>query len=135
MWPNEGATSNPNGDSEAKKSDQGCKENKTNLVRKDSKKNFFNSLLTEGLRCGPTRELRLNPTRILKQRNLIKDAKKTKKSGAKKLEKNFFDSLLTTAASDFKKINNEVLGNHNKMNTFLFLRRFFKNPIVITKNK
>ena len=37
MWPSEGAASNPNGDSEAKKSDQGCKENKTNLVREIEK--------------------------------------------------------------------------------------------------
>ena len=84
MWPNEGATSKPNEDSEAKKSDQGCRYNKADLVRKSEKKNkwrFFNSLLTEGIGCGPTRELRLNPTRILKQRNLIKDAKKTKKIG------------------------------------------------------
>ena len=43
--------------------------------------------------------------------------------------------MLTTAASDFKKINNEVLGNHNKMNMFFFLRRFLKNPIVITNKK
>ena len=90
MWPNEGAPSNPNGDSEAKKSDQGCKENKTNLVRK---KNFLNSLLAEGIRRGPTRELRLKPTRILKQRNLIKDAKKTKKIGCEKIEKKLLQFL------------------------------------------
>ena len=80
----------------------------------------FSKSIAEGIRCGPTRELRLNPTRILKQRNLIKDAKKTKKNGCEKTGKNFFNSLLTTAASDFKKINNEVLGNHNKMNMFSF---------------
>ena len=66
MWPNEGAASKPNEDSQAEKSDQGCKENKKDRVRKNCKKNFFNS-------------------------------------------------LLTTAASDFKKNNNEVLGNHYKM--------------------
>ena len=85
MWPNEGAASKPNEDSQAEKSYQGCKENK--------------------------------------------------KSGSEKTKKNFFNSLLTTAASDFKKINNEVLGNHNKMNMFFFLRRFLKNPIVITNKK
>ena len=50
--------------------------------------------------------------------------KENKKIGCEKMKKIFFDSLLTTAASDFKKINSEVLGNHNKMNTFFFLRRF-----------
>ena len=59
--------------------------------------------------------------------------KENKKNGCEKIGKNFFDSLLTTAALDFKKINNEVLGNHNKMNSFFFLRRFLKNPIAITK--
>ena len=38
----------------------------------------FSKSIAEGIRCGPTRELRLTPTAILKQRNLIKDAKKTK---------------------------------------------------------
>ena len=93
MWSNDGATSNPNGDSEARKSDQECKEK-----RKDWKKNFFNSLLTEGIRCGPTRELRLNPTRILKQRNLIRDADITRQIFCEKVKKTnwrFFNSLLT----------------------------------------
>ena len=94
---------------------------------------FFNSLLTDGIRCGPTRELRLNPTRILKQGNLIKDAKKTKKNGCEKMQKNFINSLLTTAASDFKKNNNEVIGNQNKIKSFFFLLSFLKNPIVINK--
>ena len=56
-----------------------------------------------------------------------------KKKGAKILQKNFLNSLLTTAASDFKKNNKAVLGNHNKMKTFLFLLSFLKNPIVINK--
>ena len=86
MWPNEGAASKPNEDSQAEKSYQGCKENKKDRVRKNWKKNFFNS-------------------------------------------------LLTTAASDFKKINNEVLEKRNKMNSFFFLRRFLKIPIAITKKK
>ena len=38
----------------------------------------FSKSIAEGIRCGPTRELRLTPTAILKQRNLIKDAVKTK---------------------------------------------------------
>ena len=59
--------------------------------------------------------------------------RKQKNGCEKKIEKIFFNSLLTTAASDFKKINNEVLGNHNEMNSFFFLRRFLKNPIAITK--
>ena len=80
MWPNEGATSKPNEDSEAKKSDQGCRYNKADPVRKSGKKrHFFNSLLTDGIGCGPTRELRLKPTRILKQGNLIKIQRKQKK--------------------------------------------------------
>ena len=84
--PTKGATFEPNEDSQAKKSDQGCKETKKNGCETIAN-NFFNSLLTECIRCGPTRELRINPTRILKQRNLIKDAKKTKKTGAKKCKK------------------------------------------------
>ena len=93
---------------------------------------FFNSLPTDGIRCGPTRELRRNPTRILKQGNLIKDAKKTKKR-VRKNAKNFSNSLLTTAASDFKKNNNEVIGNHNRITRFFLLLSFLKNPIVIKK--
>ena len=38
----------------------------------------FSKSIAEGIRCGPARELRLTPTAILKQRNLIKDAEKTK---------------------------------------------------------
>ena len=38
----------------------------------------FSKSIAEGIRCVPARELRLTPTAILKQRNLIKDAKKTK---------------------------------------------------------
>ena len=38
----------------------------------------FSKSIAEGIGCGPTRELRLTPTAILKQSNLIKDAKKTK---------------------------------------------------------
>ncbi len=56
-----------------------------------------------------------------------------KKSRAKILKKNFLNSLLTTAASDFMKNNKEVLGNHNKMKTFFFLLSFLKNPIMINK--
>ena len=94
MWPNEGATSKPNEDSEAKKSDQGCRYNKADLVRKSEKTNwhFFNSLLTEGIGCGPTRELRLKPTRILKQGNLIKDTQKTKKK-CEQIAKKLLDFL------------------------------------------
>ena len=79
------------------------------------------------------RELRPNPARILKQRNLIKEAKK--KSGAKTLKKNFLNSLLTTASSDFKKNNKDVLGNHNKMKTFFFLLSFLKKALMINKKK
>ena len=68
MWPNEGATSKPKEDSQARKSYQGCKENKKKRVRKNAK--------------------------------------------------NFSNSLLTTAASDFKKNNNEVIGNHNRIMSF-----------------
>ena len=92
----------------------------------------FSKSIAEGIRCGPTKELRLNPTGILKQRNLIRDAKKTKKSETK-LQKNFLTSLLTTAASDFKKNNNEVLGNHYKMNKKILLPLFLKNPLTINK--
>ena len=74
-------------------------------------------------------------TRILKQGNLIKDAKKTKKTGATKMQKNFSNSLLTTAASDFKKNNNEVIGNHNRITGFFLLLSFLKNPIVIKKKR
>ena len=38
MWPNEGAASKPNEDSQAEKSYQGCKENKKDRVRKNAKK-------------------------------------------------------------------------------------------------
>ena len=92
----------------------------------------FSKSIADGIRCGPTRELRLIPTAILKQRNLIKDAKKTKKSETK-LQKNFLTSLLTTAASDFKKNNNEVLGNHYKMNKKILLPLFLKNHLTINK--
>ena len=44
-----------------------------------------------------------------------------KKSGAETLKKNFLNSMLTTAASDFKKNNKEVVGDHNKMKSFFFL--------------
>ena len=71
MWPNEGATSKPNDDSQARKSYQGCKENTKNWCEQ--------------------------------------------------IAKNFLNSLLTTAASDFKKNNKGVLGNHNMMKTFFFL--------------
>lgn len=57
-----------------------------------------------------------------------------KKSGAKTL-KNFWNSLLTTAASDFKKNNTEVIGNHNKIKSFFFLPSFLKNPLMINKKK
>ena len=43
--------------------------------------------------------------------------------------------MLTTAASDFKKNNKEVLGNHNKMKTFSFLLSFLKNLIAIKKKQ
>ena len=52
----------------------------------------FSKSIAEGIRCGPARELRLTPTAILKQRNLIKDAKKTKQIWCEK--KNFLNSLL-----------------------------------------
>ena len=44
-----------------------------------------------------------------------------KKIWCENIEKNFLNSLLTTAASDFKKNNKEVLGNHNMMKTFFLL--------------
>ena len=47
----------------------------------------FSKSIAEGIGCGPTRELRLTPTAILKQRNLIKDAKKTKQICYEKIEK------------------------------------------------
>ena len=47
----------------------------------------FSKSIAEGIRCGPAKELRLIPTAILKQRNLIKDAKKTKQIWCKKIEK------------------------------------------------
>ena len=43
--------------------------------------------------------------------------------------------MLTTAASDFKKNNKEVVGDHNKMKSFFFLLSFLKNPLVINKKK
>ena len=54
----------------------------------------FSKSIAEGIRCGPTRELRLTPTAILKQRNLIKDAKKTKQIWCKKIEKKALLQLL-----------------------------------------
>ena len=47
----------------------------------------FSKSSAEDIRCDPRRELRRNPTMILKQRNLIKDAKKTKKNGCEKMQK------------------------------------------------
>ena len=46
MWPNEGAASKPNEDSQAEKSYQGCKENKKDRVRKNWKK-------TSSIPCSP----------------------------------------------------------------------------------
>ena len=43
--------------------------------------------------------------------------------------------MLTTAASDFKKNNKEVVGDHNKMKSFFFLLSFLKNPLLINKKK
>ena len=43
--------------------------------------------------------------------------------------------MLTTAASDFKKNNKEVVGDHNKMKSFFFLLSFLKNPLMINKKK
>ena len=65
-------------------------------------------------------------------------AKKSHQGCRKKIccentEKNFLNSLLTTAASDFKKNNNEVLGNHYKMNKKILLPLFLKNPLTINK--
>ena len=39
----------------------------------------FSKSIAEGIRCGPTTELRLTPTATLKQGNLIKNAKKSEK--------------------------------------------------------
>ena len=47
----------------------------------------FSKSIAEGIRCGPRRELRRNPRRILKQRNLSKDAKKTKQIWCWKLKR------------------------------------------------
>ena len=47
----------------------------------------FSKSIAEGIRCGPARELRLTPTAILKQRNLIKDVKKTKQIWYEKIGK------------------------------------------------
>ena len=64
------------------------------LCEKVKKKHwrFLNSLLTEGIGCGPTRELRLKPTRILKQGNLIKETQKTKKK-CEQIAKKLLDFL------------------------------------------
>ena len=51
------------------------------------------------------------------------------------IEKNFLNSMLTTAASDFKKNNKQVLGDHNTMKSFFFLPSFLKNPLMINKKK
>ena len=53
----------------------------------------FSKSIAEGIRCGPTRELRLIPTAILKQRNPIKDAKKTKQIWCEKVEKKLLQLL------------------------------------------
>ena len=56
----------------------------------------FSKSIAEGIRCGPTKELRLNPMRLLKQRNLIRDADITRQILCEKVSKNhFFNSLLT----------------------------------------
>ena len=55
----------------------------------------FSKSIAEGIRCVPARELRLTPTAILKQRNLIKDAKKTKQIWYENIENKKLLQLLT----------------------------------------
>ena len=52
----------------------------------------FSKSIAEGIRCGPTKELRLKPTRILKQGNLIKETQKTKKK-CEQIAKKLLDFL------------------------------------------
>ena len=54
----------------------------------------FSKSSAEGIRCDPRRERRRNPTMILKQRNLIKDAKKTKQIWYEKLKRKLLLQLL-----------------------------------------
>ena len=54
---------------------------------------------------------------------------KKKKSGAETLKKNFLSSMLTTAASDFKKNNKEVVGDHNKMKSFFLFAIVFEKSL------
>ena len=55
-----------------------------NLPESMMNKTASRKSIAKGIGCGRTKELRPHPTRILKQRNPIKDAKK---SGAKTLKK------------------------------------------------
>ena len=96
---------------------------------------FFSKSIAEGIRCGPTKGATFEPNEDSQAKKSDQGCKETKKNGCVKMQKNFFNSLLTTAASDFKKNHNEVVGNHNKMKSVFFLRLILKNPLVITKKK
>ena len=94
MWPNEGATSKANEDSEARKSDQECKEK-----RKDGKTKTSSTPCSLRVYDVAQRGSCVYTRRGLSSREILsRMQRKQKRSGAKKLEKNFFNSLLTTAA-------------------------------------